>query len=81
MPPSPWLSARSTKIRYLMTTTSTIDQKKSEITPSTESCVASWCMNDSRTAYRGEVPMSPYTTPSAPRDSAASARLLGGFDE
>ncbi len=35
MPPSPWLSARITSIRYLTLTTITSDQKISERTPRT----------------------------------------------
>ena len=35
MPPSPWLSARMTKTRYLTETTMTSDQKISDSTPST----------------------------------------------
>ena len=39
MPPSPWLSARITKERYLTTTTSVSDQNTSEMIPNTLAAV------------------------------------------
>src|SRR5687768_6091105 len=68
MPPSPWLSARSTNATYLTDTTSRSDQMMSDRTPRTLSCVGcTECdpKKHSRMAYNTLVPMSPYTTPSA----------------
>ena len=80
MPPSPLLSARITNARYLIEMTMTSDQNASEATPYTFtlSTTIVWCssVNDSRSAYSGLVPMSPYTTPSAPRASAMVPALL-----
>ena len=53
MPPSPWLSARITKTRYLNEITKTSDQTISEITPRTFGSVTSIpppARNDSRIA-------------------------------
>ena len=78
MPPSPSLSAFITNKRYLIVTTSTNDQTIRERMPKTLSGVTvnpcdSW--KHSRSAYRGLVPMSPYTTP-----MAATASEMGGED-
>ena len=62
MPPSPSLSARMTKARYLIEMTTVSAQKMSERTPSTLSGVISiGCSprKHSRNAYSGDVPMSP----------------------
>ena len=62
IPPSPWLSARITKTRYLRTTTRASDQKISDSTPRTLATVGSApCpgAKHSRMVYSGEVPMSP----------------------
>ena len=40
IPPSPWLSARVSTRTYFSVTTSISDQKNSESSPSTSSCVA-----------------------------------------
>ena len=79
MPPSPSLSARSTNATYLIDTTTVTDQKTSEITP----CTSSWVGRTTPSsiektvcrAYRGEVPMSPKTTPRAPSARAAPPAL------
>ena len=76
MPPSPWLSAVMTYQRYLTLTTRTSDQNMSERTPRTpavRSTAGRWPMH-SRMVYRGLVPMSPKTTPRAPRHRIALAR-------
>src|SRR6478609_2952772 len=70
-PPSPSLSARRTKITYLTVTMSVIAHTMVETTPSALSRVGS-TMPPSRLktvciAYKGLVPMSPKTTPRAPR--------------
>ena len=74
-PPSPSLSARRTNTTYLTDTISVIDQKTSEITPYTSPRVGRTAPlsmeNTVCSAYSGLVPMSPYTTPSAPSISAA----------
>ena len=72
MPPSPWLSARITSARYLIEMTTMSAQNAIEASPSAlvSTTGRSWCSNDSRNAYSGLVPMSPNTTPSAPRTSA-----------
>lgn len=70
IPPSPWLSARITKVKYLTTTTRINVQKTRESTPSTFSrMTANPCVGTKHSlmAYRGEVPISPYTTPNAPK--------------
>ena len=72
MPPSPRLSARITTPRYLTEITSTRAQKTSDSTPSTSPGVGrTLCtpVKHSLMAYRGLVPISPYTTPSAVRES------------
>ena len=75
MPPSPRLSAPMTKVTYLTKTTRTIVQITSEIIPSTPAtsgrtpCTAKMEL----IAYRGLVPISPKTMPSAPRARAAAA--------
>ena len=75
IPPSPPLSARMMKVRYLSETMIVIDQKTSEMTPKTSPSVGStllWSIEKTVcSAYSGLVPMSPKTTPSAPRVSAA----------
>ncbi len=74
MPPSPRLSARSTTPRYFTEITRISDQKISDSTPITLACVGGTAYSPkkhSRIAYSGLVPMSPYTTPSAPRQSSA----------
>ena len=72
-PPSPWLSARSTSSTYLTDTIVVKVQTKSDSTPNTLAGVKStWPEpNTSLTAYSTLVPMSPYTTPMAPKVSAA----------
>ncbi len=68
MPPSPWLSARITSARYLTEMMTTSAQNTTEATPYALAWVTarSACSNDSRNAYNGLVPMSPYTIPRAP---------------
>ncbi|CAB4574090.1 unannotated protein [freshwater metagenome] len=69
IPPSPWLSAFMTKVRYLMEMMMTRAQKASEATPKAYTGFEAsrcWCSKASRNAYNGEVPMSPYTIPRAP---------------
>src|SRR6478735_1278840 len=72
MPPSPWLSARITRSRYLIEMTMINAQNASDAMPSALSSVTGrwWCSNDSLKAYSGLVPMSPKTTPRAPRARA-----------
>src|SRR4051812_50218192 len=76
MPPSPPLSARITKVTYLIETSIVIVQKTSETTPYTSAVVActAWlsAVNTVCSAYSGLVPMSPKTTPRAPNASAAT---------
>src|SRR5205823_2968609 len=56
---------------YLTVTTSTNDQTISDRAPRIAGSLVSWnASRDWRTAYSGDVPISPYTTP-----SAASIRL------
>jgi len=76
-PPSPWLSARSTSVTYLRDTITVNVQKKMDRMPYTLSGVkGTWPEpKTSFTAYRTLVPMSPYTTPMAPRVSADSDDL------
>ena len=73
-PPSPLLSARRMKTTYLIVTTTISDQKISDSDPNTASALG-WlppiASADRRRAYRGLVPMSPYTTPSAAKVSTA----------
>ncbi|MEY5060003.1 MAG: hypothetical protein RJA51_1750 [Actinomycetota bacterium] len=75
MPPSPLLSAFITKKRYLTEMMMTRAQKASEQMPYTlmvsTVITCDFSVNASFMAYSGLVPMSPYTTPSAPRVSAA----------
>ena len=77
MPPSPRLSARITKVMYLTMTTRMIVQTMSEIMPSTPPAFGRtpWTRKMELIAYRGLVPMSPKTTPSAPRVRAAVPAL------
>src|SRR5574343_1015221 len=72
-PPSPWLSARSTKLTYLTDTMVVRVQKKMDKMPKTLSGVnGTWPEpNTSFMAYSTLVPISPYTTPMAPRVRAA----------
>ena len=74
MPPSPLLSARMMKVRYLTVTTIVSDQKISDRTPSRSATAASAAdpRMHSLSVYSGLVPMSPKTTPSAPRQSSAN---------
>jgi hypothetical protein len=70
MPPSPWLSARMTNVRYLTVTTRVSAHTMSEQTPSTSAtsgCCPGCGAMPTCSVYRGLVPMSPKTTPSAPR--------------
>ena len=82
MPPSPWLVARITTIRYFTFTVSMSAQKMSDSTPrmnvAWNSCAAPWCVMHSFSAYSGLVPMSPNTTPSAASDRAAVLDLCPG---
>ena len=74
MPPSPRLSARMISTTYLIETTIISDQKMVDRPPRMFSAVSGMpCAgeNVSFTAYSGLVPMSPKTTPSASRVSAA----------
>ena len=73
-PPSPLLSARRISSTYLNETMIVIVQKIRDNTPRMFSGVAgTWpAWKTSLSAYSGLVPMSPYTTPRAPRVSAAS---------
>src|SRR3954452_21231737 len=68
-PPSPSLSARISTITYLTDTISVTDQKISETTPYTSPSVGrtapSSIENTVCNAYKGLVPMSPNTMPSA----------------
>ncbi len=78
MPPSPSLSARITSMTYVTVTMITTDQKISEMIPNTLSVdAATGCgslgLKTVWTVYRGLVPMSPKTTPSAPSANAACA--------
>ena len=72
MPPSPWLSARITSARYLIEMMTISAQNAIDASPRAlvSTTARSWCSNASRKAYSGLVPMSPNTTPSAPRASA-----------
>src|SRR5579859_4665551 len=85
MPPSPPLSNRSTTVTYLSDTISVIDQNIIDSTASTLASVSGrpWGpLNASLNAYKGLVPMSPYTTPRAPRVRTASVDLpLPEWDE
>lgn len=81
MLPSPWLSARITKLMYLIEITIIKDQRISDRTPSTLAGVGSipWLeWKDSRMAYMGLVPMSLKTTPRAARESVIRYRPSAG---
>src|SRR5512140_3810438 len=72
MPPSPLLSRRMTYATYFTEMTMTRTQNTSERTPSTLGTVGVtefFPRKDARNAYIGLVPISPNTTPSAPRES------------
>src|SRR5690242_11765 len=73
MPPSPLLSARITRLTYFTATTRISDQVTSERIPSTvagRGCRPCSGRKVSCMVYSGLVPMSPNTTPIAPRISA-----------
>jgi hypothetical protein len=79
MPPSPRLSARRISSTYFSVTTSIRPQKMTDTAPIR--CVASRGMpvaglKTSFMVYSGLVPMSPYTTPIAPRARAAKLSRL-----
>ncbi len=81
MPPSPLLSARIITNRYLIVITQTIDQTMSERMPITLSGVSGMPYSGLKavfSAYSGLVPMSPKTTPMAPRTRAARALRCSG---
>ncbi len=80
IPPSPRLSARVTKLRYLTPTSKHRAQKISESAPRILSVGSTECRlaTHSRSAYSGLVPMSPKTTPKAPSVSASCAARAGG---
>ena len=62
MPPSPLLSARSTKEMYFRVTTTMIDQKISDRMPVTLATVGVrwvWALKHSFSVYSGLVPISP----------------------
>ncbi len=69
MPPSPLLSMRMAMNTYLTVVISVIDQNTSDRMPSTASrsvlAKPPWPLRKVCMVYSGEVPMSPYTTPSA----------------
>ena len=73
-PPSPRLSARSTKVTYLSETMTVTVHTTSDSTPYTWAVVsATWPeLKTSLSAYSTLVPISPYTTPKAPRVRAAN---------
>ena len=70
IPPSPALSARVMKSMYLILTTMINDQKIKETTPKTFAPFTGRlvALKHTASAYIGLVPISPKTTPSAPRD-------------
>ena len=79
MPPSPRLSARRISSTYFSVTTSIRPQKITDTAPIR--CAASSGMpvaglKTSFMVYSGLVPMSPYTTPIAPRVRAAKLSRL-----
>ncbi len=81
VPPSPWLSARSTTVAYFTHTTRISAHVISDRMPSTCSGVGvkprpavKHCLN----AYSGLVPMSPNTTPSAASASGAVRASCSG---
>ena len=74
MPPSPKWLARKISQTYLIVTTKVSDQTISDKMPKILAwfCTTPWAvLMDSLKAYSGEVPISPYTTPSAANMSAA----------
>src|SRR5947208_15972546 len=77
MPPSPRLSARRIRIAYLREMIKMRDQRMSETTPRTASGLAIppalAALVASFSAYGGLVPISPYTTPSAPSVAAVDS--------
>src|SRR6266487_1210945 len=78
IPPSPSLSARITSRTYVIVTTIVTDQKISEMIPKMLSSVTltgwgSLGLKTVWTVYSGLVPMSPKTTPRAPRARAVWA--------
>ncbi len=79
-PPSPPLSARSRSEMYLPPTMSSSDQMMIESVPSTVSGASGEDENESvaRRAYKGLVPMSPNTTPTAPSASSGVPFLACG---
>src|SRR4051812_48576247 len=80
MPPSPRLSARNTSVTYFRETTIIKVQKMAETPPRMLSGVSAmpWAgLNVSFAAYRGLVPMSPYTTPRASSVRAAVEFFFG----
>ena len=82
MPPSPLLSMRMAMNTYLTVVISVIDQKTSDRMPSTAArsvCAKPpWPLRNVCMVYSGEVPMSPYTTPSA--TMAMAGVILSGPD-
>ncbi len=70
IPPSPRLCARMMKPAYLIDTTTISAQKINDATPYTLAAVmcdvALYDVKIACSVYSGLVPMSPYTTPSAP---------------
>ena len=77
-PPSPLLSARKIKDTYFSEMMTVSVQKKMDKMPYTLSGVkGTWPEpNTSFMAYSTLVPMSPYTTPTAPTDRASNEDLL-----
>src|SRR4029077_10069057 len=67
IPPSPWLSARMMTVTYLSVTEIARLQKMSDSTPSTAAVLKPpAASSDCSSAYKGLVPISPYTMPVAP---------------
>ena len=85
MPPSPRLSARIMKATYLTDTTimraQTISDKMPNILTSVRGTGCAPTEKTSFMVYRGLVPMSPKTTPSAAKVSAESFVLLPVVDD
>lgn len=77
MPPSPSLSARNTKEHDFTEITKTNTQKINDKTPNILSDVMGNPDKDSRNAYKGLVPISPNTTPSAASDRNKNLLLSG----
>ena len=78
MPPSPWLSARMMMNTYLSVTTKTSDQLIKDRIPYTAATISAGLFapeasTDTLSAYKGDVPMSPNTTPKAPTMRASIA--------